>query len=196
MIALRTGYRAVSNLFSHASPALSSIHPGQSLAFIGSKTVAEPHRSIFTFARSLCVSLQPLSSFLQSSAVLQESRRNQGCSRIYHPYRPHTRTQLLYGPKKGKPRTERVVLHKFFRLRWGMWIRTIAGRHKRLFGKSRENKIRSTRHVMCNAQQCRLLDQMTHEYWKKPKYYVDDPYEPYHSREEFPYTRMKPVPWP
>ncbi|OWR42659.1 50S ribosomal protein L35 [Danaus plexippus plexippus] len=33
---------------------------------------------------------------------------------------------------------------------------------------------------------------MVTRYWKKPRYYVDDPYAPYHTREEFPVTRRKP----
>lgn len=50
-------------------------------------------------------------------------------------------------------------------------------------------------HVFCNATQSYLLDKMVGSYWRKPKYYVDDPYEPYHKREDFAYSARKPRPY-
>lgn len=49
-------------------------------------------------------------------------------------------------------------------------------------------------HVFCNAQQSRLLDRLTLDEVKRRHYYVDDEYEPYHSREEFRLTRTTPLP--
>jgi large subunit ribosomal protein L35 len=37
---------------------------------------------------------------------------------------------------------------------------------------------------------------MVTKYWKRRRYYVDDPYEPYHTREEYSCTRKKPLPPP
>lgn len=106
-----------------------------------------------------------------------------------------TRTVIKFSLNKGRRRTERSVLRRFYRLNWGGWIRTKCGRHKRLWRKSMKRKRRLRQHVFCNATQCSLLDKMVTMYWKRPKYYVDDPYEPYHSREEFRYTAVKPRPY-
>lgn len=84
---------------------------------------------------------------------------------------------------------------RFYRLHWGIWIRRKAGCHKRLWKKSPPRKRRLRQHVFCNATQSYLLDKMVGSYWRKPRYYVNDPYEPYHSREEFHLTAKKPRPY-
>lgn len=53
---------------------------------------------------------------------------------------------------------------------------------------------RLRKHVFCNAQQSRLLDRLSAPWFKKRHYFIDDPYEPYHTRDEFLYTRNKPLP--
>lgn len=105
------------------------------------------------------------------------------------------RSVTKYSWKKGKRKTVATVLKRFYRLNWGGWIRTKCGRHKRLWRKSPPRKRRLRQHVLCNATQCTLLDKMVNNYWRKPKYYVDDPYEPYHSREECRFTYTKPRPY-
>lgn len=103
-----------------------------------------------------------------------------------------TRTVTKFSLSKGKRKSVKVVLKKFYRLDWGIWIRGKCGRQKKLYKKSARRKRRLRQHVFCNATQSWLLDSMVTKYWRRPKYYVDDPYEPYHSREEFPTTRKKP----
>nr|CAD7194990.1 unnamed protein product [Timema douglasi] len=76
----------------------------------------------------------------------------------------------------------------------GGWIRTRSGRHKRLWKKKENLRRRLRQHVFCNSTQSWLLDKMVTKYWRQPRYYVDDPYEPYHTREEFLITRKKPLP--
>ncbi|XP_050357753.1 39S ribosomal protein L35, mitochondrial [Nymphalis io] len=102
------------------------------------------------------------------------------------------RTVTKFSLKSGKRKTVKAVVKRFFRLHWGGWIRTKIGRHKKLWKKSPPQKRRLRQHVFCNGTQNTLLDKMVTRYWKKPKYYVEDPYAPYHTREEFPYTRKKP----
>uniref|UniRef100_A0A1B6EI79 Large ribosomal subunit protein bL35m n=1 Tax=Cuerna arida TaxID=1464854 RepID=A0A1B6EI79_9HEMI len=102
------------------------------------------------------------------------------------------RTNIKFSLTKGKRKTVKVVLKKFYRLNWGCWIHAKCGRHKRLYKKSAGRRRRLQYHVFCNATQSWLLDKMVTRYWRKPKYYVDDPYEPYHTREEFRLTRSKP----
>ena len=45
------------------------------------------------------------------------------------------RTRVYYSRTMGKPRTVRAVIKRFFRLNNGQWIRTQAGRAKRLWKK-------------------------------------------------------------
>ena len=37
-----------------------------------------------------------------------------------------------------------------------------------------------------------MLDIMVTKFWRKPKYYIDDPYSFYHTRNEYSLTRRKP----
>ncbi|XP_026754123.1 39S ribosomal protein L35, mitochondrial [Galleria mellonella] len=103
------------------------------------------------------------------------------------------RTVTKFSLKKGKRKTVKAVTRRFFRLHWGGWIRPKVGRKKRLWKKSSAQKRRLRQHVLCNSTQSTLLDKMVTKFWKRPKYYVDDPYSPYHTREEFYITRRKPI---
>lgn len=84
---------------------------------------------------------------------------------------------------------------RFKRLDWGIWIRTMAGRNKRIWKKSKKQQYRARQHVFTNAAQSNMLDKMVCTYWRKPKHYIDDIYAPYHSRESFLKTRKKPIEW-
>lgn len=95
-------------------------------------------------------------------------------------------------PFKGKRKSVRGVVKRFFRLHWGGWIRTYSGRHKKMWRKSHKNRRRLRQHVLVNSQQAWLLDKMVTKFWRRPKYYVDDPYSPYHTREEYFATKRKP----
>lgn len=106
-----------------------------------------------------------------------------------------TRNVTKYSFRKGKRKSVKAVLKRFYRLNWGIWIRRLCGSHKKLWKKSPPRKRRLRQHVFCNASQSMLLDKMVGSYWRKPKYYVDDPYEPYHTREEFSITSTKPKPY-
>ncbi|EFN64271.1 39S ribosomal protein L35, mitochondrial, partial [Camponotus floridanus] len=102
------------------------------------------------------------------------------------------RTVTKFSLRKGKRKTVKTVLKRFYRLNWGIWIRTKAGRRKHLWRKSSARKKRLQQHVFCNSTQSTLLDKMVCKYWKRRHYYVDDPYEPYHEREGFYLTRKRP----
>ncbi|CAH2097061.1 unnamed protein product [Euphydryas editha] len=102
------------------------------------------------------------------------------------------RAVTKFSLKSGKRKTVKAVVKRFFRLHWGGWIRTKIGKHKKMWKKSSAQKRRLRQHVFCNGTQNNLLDKMVTRFWKKPKYYVNDPYAPYHTREEFSITRKKP----
>lgn len=95
----------------------------------------------------------------------------------------------------GKRATVGAAVARFFRLHWGGWIRTRCGRHKKMWKKSSNRKHRLRQHVLVNAQQSHLLDKMVTKFWKRPKYYIDDIYEPYHDRT-FYLARRQPMPCP
>ncbi|CAH4037037.1 39S ribosomal protein L35, mitochondrial [Pieris brassicae] len=103
------------------------------------------------------------------------------------------RTVTKFSLKRGKRKTVKAAVRRFFRLDWGGWIRTKVGRNKKIWKKSQPQRRRLRQHVFCNATQSTLLDKMVTKFWKKPKYYVDDPYAPYHTREEYHITRKKPT---
>lgn len=105
------------------------------------------------------------------------------------------RTLVKYSWGKGKRKSVNAVLKRFYRLHWGGWIRTRCGRNKKLWKKRAPQRRRLRQHVFCNASQSTLLDKMVGKYWTKPKYYVDDIYEPYHVRDEFVYSSKRPRPY-
>ncbi|XP_029171424.1 39S ribosomal protein L35, mitochondrial [Nylanderia fulva] len=110
------------------------------------------------------------------------------------PINVPVRTLIKFSMKKGKRKTVKTVLKRFYRLHWGIWIRTRTGRKKHLWRKTYDRRKRLQQHVFCNATQCTMLDKMVTKYWRRRHYYVDDPYEPYHNREEFIFTRKRPLP--
>ncbi|CAG9769402.1 unnamed protein product [Ceutorhynchus assimilis] len=105
------------------------------------------------------------------------------------------RTITKYSMRKGKRKTCSAVTARFYRLNWGIWIRRIAGCNKKLWKKSPPRRRRLRQHVFCNSTQSYMLDKMVNNFWRRPKYYVDDPYEPYHRREEYKFTYRTPKPY-
>ncbi|XP_003701416.1 mitochondrial ribosomal protein L35 [Megachile rotundata] len=110
------------------------------------------------------------------------------------PVKTSVRTVIKFSRNKGKRKTVSTVTDRFYRLNWGIWIRTIAGRNSGNWRKSDKQLRRRLSHVFCNATQSYMLDKMVTKFWKRPHFYVDDPYTPYHTREEFPFTRKRPLP--
>lgn len=125
------------------------------------------------------------SSLIKSQSILTDQVRSKS-----------NFTVIKYSREKGQRLSDREISKRFFRLDWGMWIHTKCGRHKKMWKKSFKQKRRLRYHVMCNATQCTLLDKMVNNVFKQKRYFVDDPYEPYHFREEFYLTRSKPRPLP
>ena len=98
------------------------------------------------------------------------------------PYYNSSRTAVRFSLSRGQPKTVKAVPLRFFRLRSGIWIRTWPGRKKRLWKRNEETRLRFKYHIFCNKTQSRMLDKMVTNYWKRPRFYPDDPYEPYHRR--------------
>lgn len=105
------------------------------------------------------------------------------------------RTVTKYSLRKGKRKSVKAALHRFYRLHWGGWIRTRCGRHKKMHKKRGNRKRRLRQHVLVNSTQAWLLDKMATKFWMRPKHYIDDIYEPYHTRTYY-YASKKPMPKP
>lgn len=99
-----------------------------------------------------------------------------------------TRSVTKFSLTKGTKRSVRAVLNRFYRLNNGLWIRRIGGYHKKLYTKTERRKFQLRQHIVCARYQCEMLDRMVTDYWKKPKYFIDDPYEPYHVRHNIDYV--------
>ncbi|KAL3313783.1 mitochondrial 54S ribosomal protein YmL35 [Cichlidogyrus casuarinus] len=79
------------------------------------------------------------------------------------------------------------VIDRFKRLRWGAYIHARAGRHKHIYRKSDRHRVKLGEHIITNWPVSYLLDNMTNEHFRRPRYYPDDIYEPYHTRTGVPY---------
>ncbi|GIY12991.1 39S ribosomal protein L35, mitochondrial [Caerostris darwini] len=99
-----------------------------------------------------------------------------------------TRNVTKFSLKTGKKKSVGAVLRRFYRLHNGLWIRRRAGCHKHLWKKTGKDRYNFQQHVVCTKTQCLMLDRMITDHWKKRKYYIDDPFEPYHTRNNFDYV--------
>ncbi|KAK4472582.1 hypothetical protein MN116_003821 [Schistosoma mekongi] len=79
------------------------------------------------------------------------------------------------------------VIDRFKRLRWGAFIHARTGRAKHLYRRSESELDRRSEHILTNRATSFLLDNMLNEQWRKPKYYPNDIYEPYHKRTGVPW---------
>jgi len=99
------------------------------------------------------------------------------------------RTVTKFSMKKGRRKTVKCIPRRYYRLDWGIWIRPISGRHRHLWRKGKLRRKRIRNHVFVNTWHNKVLERMTTKFWKKKKYYVDDPYESYHTRPDFAVTK-------
>lgn len=145
-----------------------------------------PQRGLITLANPTSyLTNTNLSIGLKSLKLLDASTFNIGQQQS----RPVTKFSI----RKGKRKSVKAVLFRFKRLHWGGWIRTRCGRHKKMHKKKANRKRRLRQHVIVNSTQAWLLDKMVTKFWKRPKYYIEDLYEPYHTRT-YPYARREAQP--
>ncbi|XP_034179649.1 mitochondrial ribosomal protein L35 [Osmia lignaria lignaria] len=163
------------------------------LVFKQLPTVANTQQRCFGVLSSITNNWNNVADIKQK-AILSQTHIGSVVPPSLSPMKTPVRTVTKFSRLKGKRKTVKAVVDRFYRLNWGIWIRTIAGRNSRKWTKKAKRLRRGKSHVFCNATQSTLLDKMVTMYWKRPHYYVDDPYTPYHTREEFPYTRKYPAP--
>ncbi|XP_076818879.1 uncharacterized protein LOC143464780 [Clavelina lepadiformis] len=116
----------------------------------------------------------------------------------FMPSIPH-RNVTVVSRNRGKRKTAKIIIKRFRRLGNGLWVRRQSGYKKRmwvkLLRKGNPSLIwRHRRHLICNRWQSKLLDKMVTDYWKKQKWYVDDPYKGYTDESLFYYHPLK-LPW-
>lgn len=109
------------------------------------------------------------------------------------PLQDQSRSVTKFSLRSGKRKSVKAVIKRFYRLNWGIWIRTKTARHKKMWKKTAKRRARLRQHVFVNGQQSWFLDKCVTKFWRRPKYYVDDIYEPYHERPEFFVTKKPKV---
>lgn len=97
-----------------------------------------------------------------------------------------------YYDLKGRyDKTVKAVPKRFLRLRSGLLIHTLPGRRKHLYRKPAWLREQLREHVVTGRAVSYMLDNMVSDFWRKPKYYPDDIYEPYHQRTGVPWGYQK-----
>lgn len=76
-------------------------------------------------------------------------------------------------------------LKRFFRLRWGGWIRGKAGGKRKLWRKPWYMRWYLRQHIMLNEEESDMAEKLITPKYKRPRYYIDDIYDPYHKRNNF-----------
>lgn len=157
-------------------------------------TAAKPTNQVFSCEKYLASNFHTLTTTTTTTNPLGLSTNpaiiNLSNNLVQHQ---QTRNVTKFSLQKGKRKSVRAVLKRFKRLDWGGWIRTRSGRQKKMWKKSSALKNRLRQHVLVNATQSWLLDKMVTKYWRRPKYYINDPYAPYHKRETFFTTYKTPI---
>jgi len=96
-----------------------------------------------------------------------------------------TKMPIYYNFQEGKRESDPDALGRFYRLGWGGWIRTKAGRRKKLWRKPWDCRWWQRQHLLVDDRTAMNLERMITPEYKKRRFIVDDPYEPYHKRHDF-----------
>ncbi|KAK0417791.1 hypothetical protein QR680_013212 [Steinernema hermaphroditum] len=116
-------------------------------------------------------------SGLLSTVASSSVNSARGIARI-----PHYERHIRFDINVGRKRPAQDVLDRFKRLNNGMWIRARPGRTKLRYIKDENYLKTSLFYETCTKEECQMLDKMMTPFWLRPRYYVDDPYGPYHVR--------------
>ncbi|XP_015788918.1 39S ribosomal protein L35, mitochondrial [Tetranychus urticae] len=92
---------------------------------------------------------------------------------------------IYYDRNTSQPHTHPEALKRYFRLRWGGWIRARPGFKRHLWRKPFWLRWWASQHIFVKKEECEILERMIAPKYKKSRYFVDDIYEPYHKRTNF-----------
>lgn len=81
-----------------------------------------------------------------------------------------------------------MATERFYRLNWGGWIRARGGRGARSWQKDGPRMWWTKQHILCNRTQCEQLEKMFTQKYRKKTFFVDDPYEPYETRNDIEFV--------
>lgn len=103
------------------------------------------------------------------------------------PFRTHARypshtLHIRFDPTDGRKIPCGDVLDRFKRLNNGLWIRGRPGRFVKHYRKEDDEIRASYRHETCTQIESQLIEKTMNRFWVRPKYYLEDPYAPYHVR--------------
>ncbi|BHF71591.1 mitochondrial 54S ribosomal protein YmL35 [Sparganum proliferum] len=79
------------------------------------------------------------------------------------------------------------AVDRFKKLRWGAYIHARAGRRKHLYRKNPWVVAKKDEHILTNRATSFLVDNLMSRYWRRPQFYPEDIYEPYHKRTGVPW---------
>jgi len=103
---------------------------------------------------------------------------------------PRHEYHIRFDPATGRKRPCRDVLDRFKRLNNGLWIRGVAGRQTQRYAMTKVQAEKTLQHVMCSDIEGQVLDKLMTPFWLRPKYYLNDPYKPYHTRRNLTLPRV------
>ncbi|CAH8834476.1 unnamed protein product [Trichobilharzia szidati] len=143
---------------------------------------------------SFSTSLPVMLSHFVNTNILQSKSDHQCLFQTPRRYRRSEEVKKYYSETGDYNPPNQDVIDRFKRLRWGAFIHARTGRAKHLYRRSEAERARRSEHVLTNRATSFLLDNMLNEQWRKPKYYPNDIYEPYHKRTGVPwdYALKKP----
>jgi len=96
-----------------------------------------------------------------------------------------TRSVIYYDRNTGNRHTCPDALGRFYRLHWGGWIRKRAGAKRGLWRKPWYLRWYGRQHIFVKNSEASKLEKMIDPKYKKVRHFVDDIYNPYHSRTNY-----------
>lgn len=91
---------------------------------------------------------------------------------------------IYYDRNTCRPHSHPEVLKRYFRLRWGGWIRARPGFKRHLWKKPFWLRSWAIQHVFVKDKEREMLEKMISADYKRSRYFIDDIYEPYHRRTD------------
>ncbi|XP_055328533.1 uncharacterized protein LOC129581460 [Paramacrobiotus metropolitanus] len=96
------------------------------------------------------------------------------------PCRPFVHCDAVDGEKQ----TDQEIPKRYFRLHWGGWLRRFPAAHKAMWKMNAQGRYNKDMHYFVTKRNSQKFDRMVRREYRMPYYFIDDPYEPYHTRTE------------
>ncbi|RWS26257.1 39S ribosomal protein L35-like protein [Leptotrombidium deliense] len=93
-----------------------------------------------------------------------------------------SRSVIYYDFHNSRRRSVTAAIQRFHRLNWGGWVYMLPGGRKKVWRKSWWRRWYDRQYYLLSPKQSWEMEQLMTPRYKKPKYFVDDPFEPYQKR--------------